>query len=392
MRNVLSLAYMPRARACYLDRSGATRALRDLTGRVRLALDVVRGEVERATIESSTLDQPEVEACLREGAFAIDVPRAWRSDAAVTAILNMNFRPLTPEKRAPDLGEAGDQIDLLIEEAQRQAATAPAAKPATAPAANCPWRRFRRADPGARRSTHGGLQVRRAATALPRRRVHRRDGRRRPLQRLRTGRRRRSLRRTRRRRWARRPKGPSRRSRPPPATATSTPPPLKPAKRSRPAGSIPGAACATTELHRRRRARLGVCGVCGAEGGLTMPSVAVVGASSVRDKFGNKAVRAYLRQGWTVYPVNPTEKTVEGLTALPDDPDIPGPVDRVSMYVPPSVGLTLLDGIKAKAPKELFFNPGSESDELIARAESLGLDPIQACSIVDIGERPSSYR
>ena len=75
MRNVLSLAYMPRARACYLDRTGATAASRDLTGRVRLAIDVVRGEVERAAVESSTLNRADVERCLREGAFAIEVPR-----------------------------------------------------------------------------------------------------------------------------------------------------------------------------------------------------------------------------------------------------------------------------------------------------------------------------
>jgi uncharacterized protein len=117
-------------------------------------------------------------------------------------------------------------------------------------------------------------------------------------------------------------------------------------------------------------------------------SVAVIGASSAPHKFGNKAVRAYLRQGWTVYPVNPTETTVEGLRVYPSLDDIPGPVDRVSIYVPPSIGETLLDAIKAKAPKELFINPGAESDALIARAEALGLNPIQACSIVDIGERP----
>jgi predicted CoA-binding protein len=119
-----------------------------------------------------------------------------------------------------------------------------------------------------------------------------------------------------------------------------------------------------------------------------VPSVAVIGASNAPHKFGNKAVRAYLRQGWTVYPVNPNEKTVEGLPVYPTIGDVPGPVDRVSMYVPPSVGITLLDAIKAKGSRELWLNPGSESDELVERASALGLDPIQACSIVDIGERP----
>jgi predicted CoA-binding protein len=119
-----------------------------------------------------------------------------------------------------------------------------------------------------------------------------------------------------------------------------------------------------------------------------MPSVAIVGASSAPHKYGNKAVRAYLRQGWTVYPVNPNEKTIEGLAAYPSIADLPGPVDRISLYVPPAVGVTLLPAIKASAPKELFLNPGAESDELIARAEALGLEPIVACSIVEIGERP----
>jgi predicted CoA-binding protein len=119
-----------------------------------------------------------------------------------------------------------------------------------------------------------------------------------------------------------------------------------------------------------------------------VPSVAVVGASSAPQKFGNKAVRAYLRRGWTVYPVNPNEKTIEGLPVYASVADLPVGVERFSLYVPPSVGITLLEAIKSKQPAEVYLNPGSESDELIARAEALGLDPILACSIIEIGERP----
>jgi predicted CoA-binding protein len=119
-----------------------------------------------------------------------------------------------------------------------------------------------------------------------------------------------------------------------------------------------------------------------------VPSVAVIGASNSRHKFGNRAVRAYLRQGWTVYPVNPNEKAVEGLASFPSILDIPGEVDRASMYVPPSVGEKLLPEIQRKGVKELFLNPGAESESLLEEAERLGLDPIQACSIIDIGETP----
>jgi von Willebrand factor type A domain len=118
IRNTLSLAFMPRARACYQTRPGGTAAMRDLTGRVRLAIDLVRGEVMDARIESSTLAQPVIETCLHESAFALEVPRAYRNDEPVTAIVNLVFRPRTQEKRrsAEDSFPIGAEIDLILEE------------------------------------------------------------------------------------------------------------------------------------------------------------------------------------------------------------------------------------------------------------------------------------
>ena len=122
-----------------------------------------------------------------------------------------------------------------------------------------------------------------------------------------------------------------------------------------------------------------------------MPTVAVVGASTDRRKYGNKAVRAYIRQGYTVFPVNPSAATIEGLRAYASVSDIPGPVDRVTLYLPPAAGLSVLPDIAAKRPAELFVNPGAESDELIAEARRLGLEPIVACSIIDIGQQPDAF-
>ena len=119
-------------------------------------------------------------------------------------------------------------------------------------------------------------------------------------------------------------------------------------------------------------------------------TVAIIGASADRMKYGNKSVRAHLRQGYIVYPINPKGGEIEGLTAYERLSDVPvAKLDRVSLYVPPHVGLSLLAEIAAKGCDELFLNPGSESDELVARAQSLGLDPIVACSIVDLGTAPA---
>ena len=108
-------------------------------------------------------------------------------------------------------------------------------------------------------------------------------------------------------------------------------------------------------------------------------TIAIIGASTDRRKYGNKAVRAFRDGGWTVYPVN--AKATE----------VPGPIDRVSMYVPPAVGATMLEAIAARRPDELYFNPGSEDAAVLAKAIALGLHPINACSIVNIGRRPDMY-
>jgi hypothetical protein len=126
VRDSLSLAYTPRARACYLTRSARTPEDRDLSGRVRIAIDLVRGEVGAARILSSTLARPGIEHCLRESAFALDVPRAYRNDDPVTAVLNLVFRPRTPtldHRDGLDLRSSADrrafdrELELVIEAA-----------------------------------------------------------------------------------------------------------------------------------------------------------------------------------------------------------------------------------------------------------------------------------
>lgn len=122
-----------------------------------------------------------------------------------------------------------------------------------------------------------------------------------------------------------------------------------------------------------------------------MPAVAVIGASTHRGKFGNKAVRAYLRQNWTVYPVHPTAAEVEGLGAYATLRDVPGGVQRIALYLPPEIGIHVLPDIAATAHEEFFVNPGAESEALLARAKELGLQPIQGCAIIEVGESPSDY-
>ncbi|MFO1500930.1 MAG: CoA-binding protein [Verrucomicrobiota bacterium] len=119
-----------------------------------------------------------------------------------------------------------------------------------------------------------------------------------------------------------------------------------------------------------------------------MKTVAIIGASANRAKFGNKAVRAFLQQGYTVHPVNPTATEIEGLQVYRSILDLPERPNLVSVYVQPEQVLNLLRDIAVKGCDELWLNPGTESDEVLAEAERLRLPVIQACSIVGVGVSP----
>lgn len=116
----------------------------------------------------------------------------------------------------------------------------------------------------------------------------------------------------------------------------------------------------------------------------------VIGASADRSKFGNRAVRAYLKQGWEVVAVNPNATgEVEGVKVYPtvmDVPKAPGGWDRALFYVPSRFGVNAVKQVAARGDvKEAWLNPGADGDEVIAMCEELGVRYVQGCSILDVG-------
>jgi uncharacterized protein len=120
-------------------------------------------------------------------------------------------------------------------------------------------------------------------------------------------------------------------------------------------------------------------------------TVAVVGASSSRAKFGNKALRAFLAEGYRVLPINPNESEVEGLKTFASVLEVPGPIDMATVYVQPEVTLRLLDEFAQKGIPEVWVNPGAEDDAVMAEARRRKMNVIFACSILGIGRNPSQF-
>ncbi len=117
-------------------------------------------------------------------------------------------------------------------------------------------------------------------------------------------------------------------------------------------------------------------------------TVAVIGASANPNKYGHKAFKAYLQRGYTVYPINNKEKEILGLKVYQSIKDVPARLDIISVYLPPQIILKLLPDIAAKGCDELWLNPGTESEEVLAKTRELGLNVIQACSIINTGYHP----
>ena len=130
------------------------------------------------------------------------------------------------------------------------------------------------------------------------------------------------------------------------------------------------------------------CGATHSVQCLGMKSIAILGASKDSTKFGNKAVRGFVQKGWTVFPINPNASTIEGLPAFRSISELPHRPNLVSVYLPPAILLEVLPEIAQVGCDELWLNPGADSPEVIERAESLGLNVIQACSLVGHGLSP----
>ena len=120
-------------------------------------------------------------------------------------------------------------------------------------------------------------------------------------------------------------------------------------------------------------------------------TVAVVGASSDRRKYGNKALRAFQDEGYVVIPINPNEQEVEGLRTYASVLDVPGAIDMATVYVQPHIATELLDECERKGIPEVWINPGAETDEMIATARKRKMKVIFACSILGVGRSPHEF-
>jgi len=116
---------------------------------------------------------------------------------------------------------------------------------------------------------------------------------------------------------------------------------------------------------------------------------AVVGASTSREKYGNKVLRCYLQHGHAVSVVHPKEAAIEGVKTVPDIASLPKGIRGLSMITPPALTEQLVEQAAAAGIQRVWMQPGAESPAAIAKAEALGLSVIAGgpCLLVSMGYR-----
>ncbi len=109
---------------------------------------------------------------------------------------------------------------------------------------------------------------------------------------------------------------------------------------------------------------------------------ALVGASKNKEKYGNKVLKDLISKGISVIPINPKEKTIEGIKcysslALASKENSIG---LVILIIPPKAAIQVIDEMHLLNLKDIWFQPGAESEEAILLCEKYNLNyTMNAC-------------
>ncbi len=116
---------------------------------------------------------------------------------------------------------------------------------------------------------------------------------------------------------------------------------------------------------------------------------AVVGASTHREKYGNKVLRAYQQGNKPVYPINPRADEIEGLKAYPDLASLPELPHGVSIITPPKITDQVVEQAVSLGIKHLWMQPGAESAKAVSYARKNGVNVVAYgdCVLVVMGYR-----
>ena len=128
-------------------------------------------------------------------------------------------------------------------------------------------------------------------------------------------------------------------------------------------------------------------------------NVAVLGASNKPERYSYQAVKWLAEKGHTVFPVHPALAAIDGIPVFNRLADISAPLHTITVYLGRERSSALAEDILASCAERLIFNPGAENPDLAQRLRSVGIETLNACTLVllktdqfDSRERRAGHR
>ena len=87
-------------------------------------------------------------------------------------------------------------------------------------------------------------------------------------------------------------------------------------------------------------------------------------------------------KGHEVFPVHPRVKNIEGQPVYSSIKEINAVIDTISLYVGPEVSNAIGEDIIRQKPRRIIFNPGAENENLASKARGVGIEAVNACTLV----------
>ncbi|MCM8798440.1 MAG: CoA-binding protein [Candidatus Omnitrophica bacterium] len=112
--------------------------------------------------------------------------------------------------------------------------------------------------------------------------------------------------------------------------------------------------------------------------------IVVVGVSEREEKFGHKIFRDLLNNGFKVKGVNPKNGEILGQKVYRSLKDLEIIPDLVITVVSPQITEKIIEECKDLGIKEVWMQPGSESEMAIKKAKEFGISvTYNACFMVE---------
>lgn len=110
----------------------------------------------------------------------------------------------------------------------------------------------------------------------------------------------------------------------------------------------------------------------------------VLGASSKTTRYSKMAIELLQNKGEDVIAIGSKEAEVGDVKILSTLPDYVKQVHTVTIYLRPSLQKQYEKMILDLQPKRVIFNPGANNPELQNKLASVGIEVLNACTLVMI--------